>query len=318
MRTLFGILAASLALTAAAHADQKPIQHKLLAQDKGHIVVLNEQGVVEWEIACGHNSHDIAALPNGNFLLHLGADRVVEMTKDKRVVWEWVAKPVAPYSGRVEIHGFQRLKDGTTMIAETGNKRIIEVDKDGKIVKEVPLTVEKPDSHRDTRRVRKLDNGNYLVAHEGLGCVREYDSTGKIVWEYQLDLNNQPEVGGHDGHGTHVFNALRLKNGNTLIGGGDNNRVFEVTPAKKVVWSVERDELKDLDGKPIHLCWITSIQRLPNGNTVIGNTHAGPENPQMIEVTREKKVVWSLHDWKTFGNDLCASWLLDVKGNIIR
>ncbi|MBB6050909.1 hypothetical protein [Armatimonas rosea] len=311
-------LAALFAAAVTPAFAQKPVTHKLIAQDKGHIVVLNEKGEVEWEVACGFNSHDLSVLPNGNFLLHMGPATIVEMTKDKKEVWKWESKPVAPYTGRVEIHGYQRLKNGLTMIAETGNKRIIEVDKDGKIVKEVPLTVERPDSHRDTRRVRKLDNGNYLVAHEGLGCVREYDDKGKIVWEYVIDLNNQPATGGHDGHGTNVFNALRLKNGNTLIGGGNNNRVFEVNKEGKVVWSIERDELKRPDGRPIHLCWVTTVQVLPNGNIAFGNTHSGPENPQIIEVTRDKKVVWMLDDWKTFGNDLCASWFLDVKGKVIR
>ncbi len=47
--------------------------------------------------------------------------------------------------GRVEIHAFQRLPDGLTMIAETGNKRIIEVDAEDKIVKEIPLRRRPPE-----------------------------------------------------------------------------------------------------------------------------------------------------------------------------
>jgi len=57
---------------------------------------------------------------------------------------------------------------------------------------------------------------------------------------------------------------------------------------------------------------------LPNGNIVFGNTHAGPDNPQLIEVTRDKKVVWTLDNWKVFGNDLCAVWLMDAKRGTIR
>jgi len=44
----------------------------------------------------------------------------------------------------------------------------------------------------------------------------------------------------------------------------------------------------------------------------------GPENPQIIEVTREKKVVWTLKDQKNFGNSLAAWQLLDVEGKVIR
>ena len=204
------------------------------------------------------------------------------------------------------------------MIAETGNLRIIEVDAAGTITRSVPITVDHPDAHRDTRRVRKTADNTYLVCHEGLGLVREYDATGKIVWEYALDLNNAPATGGHDGHGTCVFNALRLKNGNTLIAGGNNNRVMEVSADKKIVWSIERDELKRADGRPIHLCWVTSLQVLANGNIIVGNTHAGPDQPQMFEVTRDKRVVWELNDWNAFGNDLCTGWCMDLTGEVIR
>jgi len=155
-------------------------------------------------------------------------------------------------------------------------------------------------------------------AKKGLGLVREVFETKHFSRLRGLDLNNQPATGGHDGHGLCVFNALRLPNGNTLIGGGNNNRVLEVTPDKKVVWSIERDELKRPDGRPIHLCWVTSLQVLPNGNIIFGNTHAGPEHPQMIEVTRDKKVVWMLDDWGAFGNDLCTGWCLDLPEGTLR
>ena len=294
------------------------IAHTVIGQDKGRVIILSPTGSIEWEVPCGHNSHDLQVLANGNLLLHPAPNKIVEMTRDKKVVWEWTSKPEAPNTQRVEIHGFQRLSDGNTMIAETSNLRIIEVNAKGEIVKSVPITVEHPDPHRDTRRVRKTDTGTYIACHEGLGLVREYDSTGKIVWEYKIDLNNQPETGGHDGHGTCVFNAVRLKNGNTLIAGGNNNRVMEVTPEKKIVWSIERDELKRPDGRPIHLCWVTTLQVLPNGNVIFGNTHAGPDHPQMIEVTRDKQVVWMLDDWNAFGNDLCTGWCMDLPEGTIR
>ena len=294
------------------------VTHTVIGQDKGRVIILSPSGSIDWEFACGHNSHDLQVLANGNFLLHPAPNKIVEVTRDKKVVWEWTSKPEAPNTQRVEIHGFQRLADGNTMIAETSNLRIIEVNPKGEIVKKVPITVEHPDPHRDTRRVRKTDAGTYIACHEGLGLIREYDSTGKIVWEYKIDLNNQPETGGHDGHGTCVFNAVRLKNGNTLVAGGNNNRVFEVTPDKKVVWSIERDELKRPDGRPIHLCWVTSLQVLPNGNIIFGNTHAGPDHPQMVEVTRDKQVVWMLDDWNAFGNDLCTGWCMDLPEGTIR
>jgi hypothetical protein len=200
-----------------------------------------------------------------------------------------------------------------TLIAESGNARLIEVDRDGRIVHDVPLTVHRPDPHRDTRLARKLPNGNYLVCHEGDGAVREYDPTGRIVWAYTLDLAGRPRTPGHDGHGTEVFGAVRMPSGNTLIAAGNGNRVIEVTPGGKIVWSIEQDELPG-----IRLFWVTTLELLPNGNLIFGNTHAGTQNPQLIEVTRDKRVVWTLRNFETFGNDLAAAQVLGVRGAVIR
>ncbi|MCW3098641.1 MAG: Arylsulfotransferase [Chthonomonadaceae bacterium] len=289
------------------------VSHRIIVQDKGRTLILGPTGQIEWEMPCNYTSHDISVLPNGNVLLNTGPRTIEEVTPSKEVVWKWEAKPKAPYSGDVQIHGFQRLKNGNTMIGETGNLRIIEVDKDSNIVKEVPLTVDHEDPHRDTRLVRKLDNGHYLVAHEGDGKVREYDEKGAVVWTYTMDLVGKPATGGHDGHGINVFGAVRLKNGNTMIAGGNNNRVFEVTPAGKTVWSIEQDELPG-----IHLCWITHLEVLPNGDVVFGNSHAGPNNPQIVEVNHDKKVVWTLKNWDILGNDVATAQVLDVKGKVLR
>jgi hypothetical protein len=307
------ILLIGLNAAEQASAAGPPVSHRVIAQDRGHVALVNAKGEVEWEVPCAFTSHDIAALPNGNFLLHTGPATVVEMTPEKKIVWQFESRPVEGYRGPVEIHAFQRLPDGLTMIAESGNRRIIEVDKDGRIVHQIPLIVDHPNAHRDTRLVRKLPNGHYLVCHEGDGVVREYDEAGKVVWSYALDLNGRPETPGHDGHGTNVFDAIRLRNGHTLIAGGNNNRVLEVTPAGKAVWSVDQNELPG-----IRLYWVTTLEMLPNGHLVIGNTHAGPDNPQLIEVTRDKRVVWTFKNMQAFGNDTAAAQVLDVKGSVIR
>jgi hypothetical protein len=299
-------------LAAPARADDKPA-HGVLAAAKGRVALLNDKGEVEWEVANRFDPHDLTLLPNGNVLFSTAADTVVEMDRDRKVVWKYVARPKEGYTGRVEVHAFQRLDDGTTMVAESGNRRLVEVDKDGKIVREVPLTVDKPDAHRDTRLARKLENGNYLVCHENDGMVREYDPKGKVVWSYALDLAGRKRTPGHDGHGTEVYGALRLPNGNTLIAGGNNNRVLEVNPRGEIVWSIDHDELPG-----IRLFWVTSLEVLPNGNVVFGNCHAGPDNPQLIEVTRDKKVVWTFLDAKSFGNDLAAAMVVGVKGKVLR
>ena len=292
-------------------AKAEDVAHRVIAQDRGKVVILSKEGKVEWEFQNNFVAHDIVALPNGNVVVATSPNTLVEVTPDKKIIWQWTSKPIGNYKGAVEIHGFQRLPNGNTMIPETGNRRIIEVNQKGEIVHELPLTVEHPDAHRDVRMARKIKGGHYLVCHEGDHVVREYDKKGKVVWQYEVDLDGRPETSGHEGHGNHVFGAIQLRSGNKLIACGNGNRVVEVDKNGKVVWSVG---YRELPGIEFH--WVTTLQELPNGNIVIGNTHAGPENPQLIEVTHDAKklVVWTLKNWDVFGNDLCASQILDIKG----
>jgi hypothetical protein len=308
------VLSLLLGLQPLGRAEEKPA-HRVLGGDKGHIAIVSARGEIDWEVPEKAEVHDLALLPNGNVLMPTGPTTIVEMTPEKKIVWQYEAKPKRGYDGRVEVHAFQRLDDGQTMVAESGNGRIVEVDRDGKIVHEVALTIDKPNPHRDTRMARRLENGNYLVCHEGDGKVREYDRTGKVVWTYELGLGGRPRSPGHgpEGHGTEVFGAIRLPSGNTMIAGGNNNRVLEVDKDGKIVWSIDQDELPG-----IKLAWVTTLQLLPNGNLVIGNCHAGPDNPQLIEVSRDKKVVWTFKDFKTFGNSLAVGQVLDVKGKVLR
>lgn len=316
MRRIFPLLL--LAATACAKADEPAASHqghRLLGHDKGRLTIVAADGRVEWEMPWKHQAHDLTLLPDGNVLAPIAANRVVEVDRDGAIVWSYEAQPVPPYDGKIEIHAVQRLADGATLVAETGNRRLVEVDRAGRVVRAVPLKVDNPHPHRDTRLVRKLDSGNYLVCHEADGCVREYDPEGKVVWSYVLDLAGRPRSPGHgpEGHGTEVYGAFRLPGGNTLIACGNGNRVIEVTPDGKTVWSLEQRELPG-----IVLAWVTTLHVLPNGNIIVGNCHAGPENPQLFEVTRDKRVVWSFKNLEIFGNSLASVHVLDLPAGTIR
>ena len=298
----FAILTTSLALV-CVHGEQTGPARRVLAADDStrRLAIVAPDGSLEWEIKVGA-IHDASLLPNGNILFQQGWTKVVEVTPDKKTVWEYdSAKSNGNDGKRVEVHAFQRLDDGLTMIAESGVARIIEVDTMGRIHRELKLKVNNPNPHSDTRLVRKIANGNYLVAHESDGVVREYDAAGKVVWEYEVPLFGKPRKGGHgpEAFGNSVFSASRLANGNTLIGTGNGHSVLEVTPRKEIVWKIEQN---DLPG--ITLAWVTRVERLPNGNTRLGNCHAGPQNPQFIEITPDRKVVWTFKDWTNFGNSM--------------
>ena len=279
---LFALLV-SLTSQSISHGQQvgKPRAFFAADYEKKIAAVVNADNTVGLQIPI-KAIHDAQSLPNGNWLLQTTFTEVVEVDSKGKEVWKY--QP-ASENGKAEIHAFRRLDNGLTMVAESGTTRIVEVNKAGAIVHSTPLKVRTPNPHRDTRLVRITPSGTYLVAHEGEKCIREYDRQGAIVWEYEVS--------------SQLYSAVRLNNGNTLVGTGDGHRVIEVTKDKKIVWELKENELEG-----VKLAWVTMVDRLPNGNTWIVNCHAGPNNPQILEVTPEKKVIWSFKDFERFGNAL--------------
>ena len=305
-------------LSAPVFAEEKAVApgRRLLVADysKRLIALLAADGKIEWQYKIG-DLHDLHYLPTGNVLFQTSFQKLVEVDpRTNAVVWQYDAANANGNAGKkVEVHAFQRLADGVTMIAESGPSRVIEVDREGKLLREMKLTVARSQPHRDTRLVRKLDSGNYLVCQEGDGVVREYEQSGKIVWDYPVPMFGQKPRGGHgpEGFGNACYAAIRLPNGNTLISTGNGHSVLEVTPAKEIVWSLKQE---DVSG--VQLGWVTTLQVLPNGNIVVGNCHAGPANAQILEVDRNKRLVWSFRDFARFGNATANSRVLEAEKSI--
>ena len=147
--------------------------------------------------------------------------------------------------------------------------------------------------------------------------VREYSGEdGQVVWEYEVPMFGRQPKGGHgpEAFGNKAFCALRLASGNTLISTGNGHSVIEVTPEKEVVWKLSQNELPG-----ITLAWVTTLEVLPNGNYVIGNCHAGPENPLLVEIEpKTKEVVWTLDRFADFGNSVSNSQILGLPEPSIR
>ncbi|MCA9237820.1 MAG: PQQ-like beta-propeller repeat protein [Planctomycetales bacterium] len=291
---------------------------RVIMQGDNRLAIVEADGSVSWEMPWG-GIHDIHVLPDGHIMVQQDMHKVVEIDPAaKEIVWSYDSATAGGNEGRpVEVHAFEPLDDGRVMIAESGPGRLIEINRAGKILHQVKLRVEHPDAHRDTRLVRKLPSGNYLVCHEGDGVVREYDgSSGEVAWEYEVPLFDHPRADGHgpEAFGNQVFAALRLKNGNTLIATGNGHSVLEVTPDKQIVWQLSQH---DLPG--ITLAWVTTLEVLPNGHYVIGNCHAGPGQPLLVEIDpATKEVVWTFDRYDLFGNSASNSQVLGADGEAIR
>lgn len=296
MKSILRVLAVLCLLGATA----LQAAHPFLACDYGgnKVCRVSAEGKIEWQYDC-KNPQDVWLLPNGNYLFCY-ISGAVEVTPDaeKKVVWEYKA----PTDVKNEVHACQPLPDGKVMIVEVGTSRIIEVGRDGKIAKEIKLTTDpKVKMHNQYRGTRKLKNGHYLVCFKGEGKIVELDGNGKVLKETKVP---------GDPH-----EVVPLKNGGMLVTCGDGHKVLEFDAKGNIVWELNEN---DLEGNPLRL--MAGCQRLPNGNTIfcnyLGHGHLG-EQPQVLEVTRDKKVVWTVADHAQF-KTINQIQLLDVKGNVLK
>ena len=294
MKNILATLAL-LAITLTAQAERLVLVGA--SYGKNILAITDAKGEVIWSHKTagpqrGHTGHhDVHLLPNGNILFHDTWTTLKEITLGKKVVWTYdSAKQNGNVGKRVDVHAFARLKNGNTMIVESGVGRVIEVDKKGKLVHQFLL---KKGGTQNTRWARHTPKGNLLVCSEQPGVVTEYNRTGEVVWDYLIN--------------TRVYGAIRLKNGNTLIASGGGKSVVEISPAKKVVWAIH----DKVPGTDIGLGWMTCLQELKNGNRIIGNCHAGETNPQIFEITPGKKVVWQFAEWNLVGDGLACWQVLD-------
>ena len=235
---------------------------------KGEVCIVSSKGEVKRVIKT-RNPNDVWSLPNGEvmFAWRMG---VSIYRKSGERVFEWKSS-----EKRDEIHTCQPLSDGNILIAQNGPSRLIEVNRQGKIVKEIPVKTRNNDLHMRFRMCRKLDNGHYLCMVSCDNEIREIDSKGETV----RIIKNLPGIPMSKSHA-----VMRLPNGNTLFSTGAGAMAVEVDKDDKVVWKLECKDLPE-----IKMGFMTGMNRLPNGNTVIcfyqGSHH-------VIEVTPEKKLVW--------------------------
>jgi hypothetical protein len=277
MRILpLALLFASVCNGWAAEAEPAKVTHSMFIAGS-QTAILSGDGKVLWQYPAA--TRDGFVLPDGHLLLAVSKNSqypggaVVELTREGQVLFEFKGT-------QAEVNTAQLLPNGNIMLTEAGaNPRILEVDRAGKIVVEVPLQCQNTNHHMESRMARKLSNGNYLVPQLLDRVVREYTPEGRIAWEYKTPDDMKEDW---------PFTAIRLPNGHTLVNLTHSNTVMEIDKDGKEVWRLVNSDLptpllKDPCG----------AQRLPNGNTVITSYGAGDQTVKMLEVTPDKKIVWT-------------------------
>ena len=268
--TLLAILAVAWLPARAEQNSPKGITHAFLATGPQTYIVSHHDTVI-WRYE--RPTRDGWVLPNGHILLVLAKDKnygggVIIVDRNNRRVFE--------YKGtQSEVNTAQALPNGNLLITEAGARPCLkEVNAKGKVEVNIRLKCQTAIHHLQTRMARKLPNGNYLVPHMRELEICEYNPKGKIIWRAKT-----PHM---------PFTAIRLENGNTLVSCTFGHCAVELDSKGEVTWQISN---KDLPGKPLND--ICGAQRLPNGNTVLSSYRAKGKAPQLIEVTPDKKIVWT-------------------------
>lgn len=152
-----------------------------------------------------------------------------------------------------------------------------------------------------------LPNGNILFSH--VKGAKEVTRGKDVVWQYETADENE------------VHACQPLPEGTVMVAESGPMRIIEVdregriAKEVKVVWEINEN---DLPGNPLR--FVAGMQRLPNGNTLVcnwgGHGHVG-EQPQVFEVTRDKRVVGEIFDFSQFGT-ITGVFLLGVEGDATR
>lgn len=241
---------------------------------------------------------DATLLPNGNIIFSRmsGAGMV---SPDKKLLWHYESP------AGTEIHSIQAIGKDRVLIMRNGNpaEAMIINTATGAVEKEIPIPTTVHGTHGQFRHIRMTKSGTVLVPHLSEGKVVEYDQEGKAVWSVAAKT---------------PWQAIRLRDGNTLIAGDASRYAREVNSKGDTVW-----EFTPADAPGYKLGNFQTADRLANGHTIITCWIAGDDDTshwagtvQVLEITKDKEIVWALSSWKDPDLGPATSiQLLDERGN---
>lgn len=276
----------------AATADPASFGRRVLLSDYGgnKIAIVAADGRTEWEHAAV-KPQDVWQLANGNVLFsHLRGAQ--EVTLGHEIVWRYDSPD------GTEVQSCQPLPDGRVLVAECGTRRLVEVDRAGKITREIQVPVKTEKMHDQIRGCRRTADGRYLVSAKGDRAILELGSDGRL-------LRIIPVPG--DPHEVH-----ELPSGNLLIACGEGASLIELDRDGRLAWQLGPN---DVAGRVLRL--VSGFQRLPDGHTIVvnwlGHGHVG-ESAQFFEVDEKKNVVRAFADHLRF-TSISKLQVLDAPGD---
>lgn len=248
-------------------------QHRFIgsAYASGNIFIVDRDGKVEWQMPA-REVQDVSILEDGTILFHdKKSVKIVNMKKEVLMEYK-IEKGV-----KCDIHSATPLENGNILVSLSGLSKVVELDRTGKVVKEIKIQSEPGNAHMQLRDSEFTKDSTYLVALAIEQMVHEYDVNGKLI--RTIDST----VGEHLGTPSDV---QRLENGNTLIATGYSKLILEIDKDDKIVWSLRNGDIEGLE-----IDYPAAAVRLENGNTLISLYNG---SYLYVEVTPDKKIVWGV------------------------
>jgi outer membrane protein assembly factor BamB len=240
--------------------------HLYVADHENRTVMkIKEDGTLLWSFP-NNNGHDVQLLKNGNILIV--TNEVQEVTPAKEIVWR-VGRPLIRTA-----EAAQRLENGHTVIADNGQRAVIELDEKNEEVWRFDVPNNNMRPRPTMRQVRRIANGNTLICASTEDEVLEVNPAKEIVWRYKVPF---------------PYLAVRLENGNTLISSGDGYGsprgwfIVEVDKEGKEVWKFGGEGAPEEE----QVRFPTGLVRMADGSTYF----AEAQGNVIKHVSADKKII---------------------------
>ncbi|MDP4205178.1 MAG: PQQ-binding-like beta-propeller repeat protein [Bacteroidota bacterium] len=234
--------------------------------------ICDENGKIVWEINCAH-PQDAWVLPNGKQVLTSSKDdAMIIRIKDKKVLWHY--KIESPYENPY----VQPLRNGHVVIGIEGRNAFLEFNKRGKLIHETKVAINARQVHGTFRFVRRTKEDTYVIPVTAENQFREVNLSGEVIRVFNYK-------------GKDAISALRLANGNTILGVGSTGEIVEVDKNDQVVWRISNKDLPDLSINFIAGMHLAGDILYVTNYGLQGNSSR--ELPHYFAINRKtKQVVW--------------------------
>lgn len=242
---------------------------------------------------------------NLTLVVDYAKSRVFKLTPKGRIFWEmdYSYSPEHELKNPVSIAG---MESKNVVVVDYGNHRVLEIDEDQEIVWQYGQKGKAGigDNMLNFPTYFQRTDGNTNIITDAMNhrVIELLDN--KIIWQY----GNESNLEGNKGKGVLnvPLNAMRLKDGSTLILDSGNKRVIEVSAEKEILWEYKLDKNTDGVENPIR------AYKLRNGNIFI----VGDKKVSEIDY-RTNKPFWT-YSMEEFMSDGGEKEVRIVDENIVK